>query len=48
MVLRLGDSGKVTTDGEQIVIGGEDKYVSVCRKHFYERDIGPGQSIPTI
>ena len=40
MVLRLGDSGKVTTDGEQIVIGGEDKYVSVCRKHFSEKDIG--------
>ena len=42
MVLRLGDSGKVTTDGEQIEIGGEEKYVSVCRKHFHERDIGFG------
>lgn len=40
MVLRINDQGKVIEDGAQIEIGGEDKYVSVCRKHFYERNIG--------
>ena len=40
MVLRINDQGKVIEDGAQIEIGGEDKYVSVCRKHFFERNIG--------
>ena len=40
MVLRINDQGKVIEDGAQIDIGGEDKYVSVCRKHFFERNIG--------
>ena len=40
MVLRINDQGKVIEDGAQIEIGGEDKYVSVCRKHFFERNVG--------
>ena len=40
MVLRINDQGKVIENGAQIEIGGEDKYVSVCRKHFFERNIG--------
>ena len=40
MVLRINDQGEVIEDGAQIEIGGEDKYVSVCRKHFFERNIG--------
>ena len=40
MVLRINDQGKVIEDGAQIEISGEDKYVSVCRKHFFERNIG--------
>ena len=40
MVLRINEQGKVIEDGAQIEIGGEDKYVSVCRKHFFERNIG--------
>ena len=40
MVLRINDQGKVIEDGAQIEIGGEDKYVSVCRKHFFEQNIG--------
>ena len=40
MVLRLNADGEVVSDGTQIEIGGEEKYVSVCRKHFIEKNIG--------
>ena len=40
MVLRLNEYGQITEDGNQIDIGGEEKYVSVCRKHFKEKNIG--------
>lgn len=29
--------GKIVTDGEQIEIGGDDKYVSICRKCYFEK-----------
>ncbi len=34
MVLRIDSEGNVIKEGVQIKIGGNDKYVSVCRKHF--------------
>jgi thymidine kinase len=34
MVLRLDGSGRPIRSGEQIQIGGNDTYVSVCRRHF--------------
>ena len=40
MVLRLNGKGEVVSDGTQIEIGGDEKYVSVCRKHFIEKNIG--------
>jgi thymidine kinase len=40
MVLRLNAKGEVVSDGTQIEIGGEEKYVSVCRKHFIKKNIG--------
>ena len=40
MVLRLNAKGEVVSDGSQREIGGEEKYVSVCRKHFIEKNIG--------
>ena len=36
MVLRIGANGKAIKDGRQIQIGGNEKYVSVCRLHFKE------------
>jgi len=36
MVLRLDSEGRVIKQGEQIKIGGNDQYISVCRKHFKE------------
>ncbi|MCB1428189.1 MAG: thymidine kinase, partial [Nitratireductor sp.] len=40
MVVRLDGQGKIIEDGEQIVIGGEDRYVSLCRKHWSSREAG--------
>ncbi len=37
MVVRLGHDGKAITEGSQVEIGGNDRYVSMCRKHFNER-----------
>lgn len=37
MVLRVDASGRVMTTGEQVAIGGNAQYVSVCRRHFFER-----------
>jgi len=34
MVLRLDENGTPLKSGDQIQIGGNDSYVSVCRKHF--------------
>ncbi|WP_034915187.1 MULTISPECIES: thymidine kinase [Erwinia] len=34
MVLRLDHEGKPYKEGEQVVIGGNERYVSVCRKHY--------------
>jgi thymidine kinase len=36
MVLRLDAAGRVVREGAQIEIGGNDRYVSVCRRHFKE------------
>jgi len=40
MVLRLDEIGNVIEEGDQIEVGGNEKYVSICRKHFYEKNIG--------
>ena len=37
MVLRIDESGKPVSSGEQVVIGGNDQYESVCRKHFTDK-----------
>ena len=34
MVLRLDENGKPVSFGDQVKIGGNDIYISVCRKHF--------------
>ena len=34
MVVRQSEGGDVIRDGDQIEIGGNDKYVSLCRKHW--------------
>ncbi len=34
MVVRQDEKGKVIKEGEQIEIGGNDKYISLCRFHW--------------
>ncbi len=36
MVLRHDEDGNVIKEGQQVEIGGNDRYISVCRKHFKE------------
>jgi len=36
MVLRLNTNGEAIQEGQQVEIGGNDIYSSVCRKHFRE------------
>lgn len=36
MNLRLDDEGRALTQGAQTEIGGNDRYVAVCRRHFSE------------
>lgn len=36
MVLRVGEDGKALKDGPQTQVGGNESYVSVCRKHWNE------------
>ena len=36
MVVRLDGEGTVLTGGEQVQIGGNETYVSLCRKHWRE------------
>jgi thymidine kinase len=36
MVLRVDENGDPVREGAQVEIGGNDRYVSVCRTHFKE------------
>lgn len=36
MNLRIDEKGRPVKSGEQVLIGGNDQYVAVCRKHFFE------------
>ena len=36
MVVRVDEAGNAIQEGMQVEIGGNDRYVSLCRKHFKE------------
>ena len=45
MVVRLDEEGRVLEEGDQVSIGGEESYVSLCRRHWEDRDIGPNNQL---
>ena len=46
MVARVKD-GKFVKEGKQIMIGGNDMYVSLCRKHYNDGRLGAETTRPT-
>ncbi|MCA9083535.1 MAG: thymidine kinase [Planctomycetaceae bacterium] len=46
MVLRIDSDGRVLRGGDQIKVGGNESYVSVCRRHFKDGLANPFQ--PTL
>jgi thymidine kinase len=36
MVVRVTPDGRVEHEGQQVELGGNDRYVSYCRKHFWK------------
>ena len=40
MVVRLDSEGKILSEGLQLEIGGNEKYVPLCRAHFNKKDLG--------
>jgi thymidine kinase len=42
MNLRVDAAGEAVTDGASVEIGGNDRYIPLCRKHFFERFNGAG------
>jgi len=35
MVVRIDKTGEIISEGVQIEVGGNEKYVPLCRKDFY-------------
>lgn len=38
---RFGEDGKIVRTGAQVVLGSNDKYTALCRKHYHEGKLGP-------
>ncbi len=38
---RFDETGKVLKEGEQVVLGANDRYIGLCRKHWKTGDLGP-------
>ncbi|MEO1581921.1 MAG: thymidine kinase [Pseudomonadota bacterium] len=45
MVIRQDADGATVTDGQQVEIGGNDRYVSLCRRHFNAAFYGMGAAV---
>ena len=39
MVVRISKKGDIEVDGKQLEIGGNERYVSLCRKHFLNKTL---------
>ncbi len=38
---RFNEFGEMIQVGEQVLLGGNEFYTTLCRKHFYEGNLGP-------
>ena len=38
---RFDETGTVLKEGEQVVLGANDKYIGLCRRHWMRGDLGP-------
>jgi len=41
MTLRVSRTGKAVTRGAQVEIGGNDRYITLCRKHWVAKETRP-------
>ena len=39
---RFDENGVVLKEGEQVVLGANDKYIGLCRRHWKQGKLGPG------
>lgn len=47
MNVRVDDEGQPVKEGEQVTIGGNERYISACRKHFRAGQVSSIKSIKT-
>ena len=38
---RFDEQGRVLKEGAQVVLGANDKYIGLCRRHWMANDLGP-------
>jgi thymidine kinase len=39
MIVRVSQDGSIIRSGDQVEIGGNERYLSLCRKHFYSGSV---------
>lgn len=44
---RFDEDGNVVKEGAQVVLGANDRYTSLCRKHWREGNLGPNWKNPS-
>ena len=37
MTLRIDEAGQAITEGAQVEVGGNERYISLCRRHWAEK-----------
>ena len=45
---RFDDTGHVVKEGAQVVLGANDKYIGLCRRHWMAGDLGPDFDIHKV
>ena len=45
---RFNEKGEMITHGDQVVLGANDKYIGLCRRHWMAGDLGPDFDINRV